>query len=165
MGNKITKEQIDEIVKNSTFHIQKVFDKCTVVSMRLPNGFILVESSACVDPKNFDYNLGQQICKEKLIGRIGELEGYRLQSELHSNAEETQFLNCKIVVTNIYGRVREGILTVGRVYKIDEGHFKGNDNVMYPIAYPLRSVNHLKEYFSHTGDFSNADIDFTVIVE
>lgn len=79
--------------------------------------------------------------------------------------KKTLFLNCKIVVTKIVGFVRGGILTVGRVYQIDNGHFKGDDNVTYPIAYPLRSVNHLKEYFSHTGDFSNADIDFTVIVE
>lgn len=85
--NTVTKKQIDEIVKNSTFDARTFFDKCTVVAMRLPNGFVLVESSACVDPKNYDFNMGVSTCKERLIARVWELEGYKLQDRLYRESQ------------------------------------------------------------------------------
>ena len=48
----------------------------------LPNGFIIVESSSCVDPANYNQSLGEQICMDKIVGKIWYLEGYKLQSEL-----------------------------------------------------------------------------------
>ncbi|MBQ3410703.1 MAG: hypothetical protein IJH30_02980, partial [Bacillus sp. (in: Bacteria)] len=45
-------------------------------------GFILTESSACVDPTNYDVKIGIQCCKERIVNKIWELEGYRLQCEL-----------------------------------------------------------------------------------
>lgn len=48
----------------------------------LPNGFVIVESSSCIDPTNFDMSVGEQICMEKLENKIWELEGYGLQSKL-----------------------------------------------------------------------------------
>lgn len=85
--NTVTKKQIDEIVKNSTFDARTFFDKCTVVAMRLPNGFVLVESSACVDPENYDLNMGISACKERLIARVWELEGYKLQDRLYRESQ------------------------------------------------------------------------------
>ena len=85
--NTVTKKQIDEIVKNSVFDAHTFFDKCTVVVMRLPNGFVLVESSACVDPKNYDFNMGVSACKERLIARVWELEGYKLQDRLYRESQ------------------------------------------------------------------------------
>lgn len=85
--NTITKAMIDEIVAKSTFEACTVFNKCTVVAMKLPNGFVLVESSACVDPENYDEEMGKRICTEKLINKVWELEGYRLQTELAKKAE------------------------------------------------------------------------------
>ena len=80
--NTVTKEMIDKIVANSETETYTVFDKCTVVAMKLPNGFVLVESSACVDPDNYDVKLGESICKEKLVNKVWELEGYCLQNKL-----------------------------------------------------------------------------------
>ena len=54
--------------------------------MQLPNGFVLTESSACVDPANYDEKLGYEICIKKLTERVWELEGYLLQNELHKKS-------------------------------------------------------------------------------
>ena len=81
--NTITKEHIDLIVSQTKFDVTTVFDKCTVVTAKLPNGFVITESSACVDPSNYDKELGFEICKEKIINKIWELEGYLLQDKLY----------------------------------------------------------------------------------
>ena len=80
--NTITKEQIDAIVEASEFYVSTVGEKTTVVCAILPNGFEITESSACVDPANYDLGTGVKICKERIINRVWQLEGYRLQNEL-----------------------------------------------------------------------------------
>jgi hypothetical protein len=46
---KVTPEQVETIIAQSEMKVFKIFDKCTVVICKLPNGFIITESSACVD--------------------------------------------------------------------------------------------------------------------
>lgn len=79
----VTMEQIEEIIINSNITVETVFDKCTVVTCKLPNGFVIVESSACVSPENYDEKTGAEICMDKIISKVWELEGYRLQEELY----------------------------------------------------------------------------------
>jgi hypothetical protein len=81
----VTKEQIDTILENSKVEIQTVLDKCTLVVCQLPNGFIIVESSACVDPANYDLDLGVEICMKRIANKVWELEGYKLQSSVGGN--------------------------------------------------------------------------------
>lgn len=81
--NSLTKEYVDKIVHSSKFTYSTQFGKETVVTMQLPNGFVLTESSACVDPANYDEKLGYEICIRKLTERVWELEGYLLQNELY----------------------------------------------------------------------------------
>lgn len=78
----ITQEYIDEIIENSTFDVKTVFDKCTIVTCKLPNGFVIVESSACVSPENYNKEIGIDICMKKIKDKVWELEGYRLQQYL-----------------------------------------------------------------------------------
>lgn len=80
--NKITQEDINKIVEKTKFTIEEFHGKLTVVIAKLPNGFILTEFSGCVDPSNYDVNIGFDICKRKIINKIWHLEGYRLQCEL-----------------------------------------------------------------------------------
>ena len=58
-------------------------DRTTVVRCVLRNGFEIVESSACVDPRNYSEELGQKICMEKIKDRIWELLGFLLQTAWH----------------------------------------------------------------------------------
>ena len=85
----ITEEDIDNIIENSEIETITMFDKCTVVSCKLPNGFVITESSACVSPENYNEDMGIEICLDRIKDKLWELEGYRLQCELyHEDAEE-----------------------------------------------------------------------------
>lgn len=88
MDNKITQEHIDDIMSKTKCNVMTMFDKCTVVAAQLPNGFIIVESSACVDKDNYDEDLGTQICIKRIVDKVWELEGYRLQCEVSKKEEE-----------------------------------------------------------------------------
>lgn len=79
MKNKITQDDINSILEKTHWTVEEFYGKCTVVVAKLPNGFILTESSACVDPANYDVGIGFEICKERITNKIWELEGYRLQ--------------------------------------------------------------------------------------
>lgn len=78
---KVTPEQIAEIIKNSEIQDIKVGTKTTLVICALPNDFVIVESSSCVDPENYDHEIGKKICMKKIEDKIWELEGYVLQSK------------------------------------------------------------------------------------
>lgn len=90
----VTIEQIDEIIENSEIIIQTDFDKCTIVACRLPNGFVIVESSACVCPENYDEQVGVDICLNKIKDKLWELEGYRLQEEIYRKSMTNCSENC-----------------------------------------------------------------------
>ncbi len=79
MKNTITQEYIERLFLESEKDVQTIFDKCTVMVCKLKNGFIIVESSACVDPSNYDFNMGIEICEERIKNKLWELEGYKLQ--------------------------------------------------------------------------------------
>lgn len=81
----IKKEDIDSILSQTLISVEKYGDKTTILKATLPNGFVVIESSSCVDPKNFNMSIGEQICMKKLEDKIWELEGYKLQNELSLN--------------------------------------------------------------------------------
>lgn len=51
---KVTQAEIDLLLNSADVQVRTEFGKCTVVTVRLRNGFILTESSACVDPANYE---------------------------------------------------------------------------------------------------------------
>lgn len=80
--NTVTAEMVNEILDSSDYYVGTVFGKCTVVACKLPNGFVIVEDSACVDPANYDKEMGIDICMGKIKEKVWELEGYALQNDL-----------------------------------------------------------------------------------
>lgn len=79
MSNTITQERIDYLIDTATIEVKTVFDKCTVVALKTVDGFVIVESSACVDAVNYNEEIGKQICMERIKNKLWELEGYKLQ--------------------------------------------------------------------------------------
>ncbi|HEF5065786.1 Gp49 family protein [Bacillus paramobilis] len=79
----VTAAQVQDIIANSEVITDVLFNKCTRVTVKLPNGFIITESSACVDPANFDNELGKAICMKRIENKVWELEGYVLQKKVH----------------------------------------------------------------------------------
>lgn len=86
----VTEEYIDEILDNSKIVYSTVFDKCTVVSCQLPNGFVITEYSACVSPENYDEEMSKEICLNKIKDKVWELEAYLLQQMIY----EDEIENC-----------------------------------------------------------------------
>ncbi|WP_342045926.1 Gp49 family protein [Bacillus sp. OTU530] len=80
--NTVTQAQVTAILEVSIIDVKTIFDKCTVVTAQLPSGFIIVESSACIEPVNYNEKLGAEICMKRIENKIWELEGYKLQCEL-----------------------------------------------------------------------------------
>jgi hypothetical protein len=83
MKNTITQEDIDTLLQEAEVGVATVFDKVTVVSVKLKNGFVVTESSGCVDPENYNPELGFDICMEHIANKLWELEGYALQKKLY----------------------------------------------------------------------------------
>jgi hypothetical protein len=88
MRNSIRPEDIDAIMAVTDFHVYTYKSKTTVVIATLPNGFTITESSSCVDPANYDVEIGTDICKERIQNKLWELEGYVLQREVYARRFE-----------------------------------------------------------------------------
>lgn len=81
-GVRVMPRQIDDLIRAAEWEFYSAFDKCTIAVCKLPNGFVLVESSACISPDNYDFELGKSICRDRITNKLWELEGYKLQTEV-----------------------------------------------------------------------------------
>lgn len=79
--NTVTQELVNHQVAREEFFTHE--NKTTIGIFTLINGFVIVEASSCVDPKNYDEAIGKEICRERANNKIWELEGYKLQSKVH----------------------------------------------------------------------------------
>ena len=82
MKNTVTQEMIETIISNASVTVETKFDKLTIVTVVLSNGFMLVESTGCVDKANYSEEIGKDICMAKIKDMLWKLEGYKLQCEL-----------------------------------------------------------------------------------
>lgn len=74
--NRVFPEQIDAILDAAEITTEDRFDSVTVVHAKLPYGFIITETSACIDPANYDQSIGAEICMKRVRDKVWELEGY-----------------------------------------------------------------------------------------
>jgi hypothetical protein len=77
-NNTISQEDVDKFI--ACYKDYKLGDKTTVVQATLVNGFTIVESSSCVDPANFNQEIGIDICLNKIKDKIWFLLGFLLQT-------------------------------------------------------------------------------------
>ena len=83
----VTKQQIDELLAKSEIKVETVYDKVTIVNCKLPNGFVITESSGAVDSANYDKKIGTEICMKRIENNLWELEGYALTKKLYERNE------------------------------------------------------------------------------
>lgn len=62
-----------------TVDVQKMGEKTTVAKGTLINGFEMIEGSSCVDPKNYNEELGTKICVGRMRNEVWKLLGFVLQ--------------------------------------------------------------------------------------
>lgn len=84
--NRVTQGEIDALM-DGDMQVWEPFSNLTVVAMRLTNGFTVVESSGCIDPENYDRDLGVKYAMERIENRVWQLEGYRKLNELTEKGE------------------------------------------------------------------------------
>lgn len=87
MKNTITQAHIEKLLRESKVETKTMGQKTTFVMVTLPNGFILSETSSCVDPANYDETIGERAALGRITTRLWELEGYRLQHKLYEEGE------------------------------------------------------------------------------
>ena len=64
----------------------------TICIIILENGFKVEGASACVDPANYNEDIGRECAFENAFNKIWELEGYMLRQTLHEKAESQAML-------------------------------------------------------------------------
>ena len=79
---KVHGGQIQAMLKEAETQETIYFGKCLVVVYKLKNGFCLVGVGGCVDPENFDLEVGRQVAEGQVIDQLFKLEGYLLQNQL-----------------------------------------------------------------------------------
>ena len=74
---KLTQESIESVIASEEY--TKMGNKSVVCLLTLKNGFELFGYGSCVDPSNFDMEIGKKIAREDAVNQIWKLEGYHLQ--------------------------------------------------------------------------------------
>lgn len=78
---KLTKDDVLGAIKKEDYTVLND-GRTTICQLTLQNGFTVIGDSACVDPKNYDKELGQSIAKDNAVEKVWELEGYLLRQRL-----------------------------------------------------------------------------------
>lgn len=81
-NNRVTQEEIDALLDASETQEHIFWDKELIVSYKLPSGFTIAGRAACIDPANFDLEIGRKVARENAEHQLWQLEGYRKQLEL-----------------------------------------------------------------------------------
>ena len=79
---RINAGEIQKMLKEAETQETIYFGKCLVVVYKLKNGFCLVGVGACVDPGDFNLEVGRQVAEGQVIDELFKLEGYLLQQTL-----------------------------------------------------------------------------------
>ena len=80
-GVSIGQQMVDDFIDK--VESMTMGEKTTVTQITLKNGFIITESSSCVDPKNYSMEIGESINLEHAKNKIWELLGFLLQTAYH----------------------------------------------------------------------------------
>lgn len=90
---KVTLEEVKENMQDVIVRTLDDFGKpCTYVTVRMKNGFTLRESTTCVDPANYNEEIGKQICLKKIEDKVWFLLGYALQEKQYQKSlQEKQY--------------------------------------------------------------------------
>lgn len=81
--NRISQEDVDSWIKQlkvEELEAPGTGAKITVVTATLANGFSITESATCVDPENYDVDLGVLSCMERIESKVWFLLGFLLAS-------------------------------------------------------------------------------------
>lgn len=73
-------------VKKTTFTVLPD-TTTTICQLHMENGYVILGTSACVDPAKFNKGLGEQFAYEDAINKAWPLEGYLLAEEIFQRGQ------------------------------------------------------------------------------
>lgn len=82
----VTENMVEEYIQN--VQDMKVGEKTTIVCLTLVNGFEVIGHSSCVDPENYDHEIGVEIALKMAVNKTWELLGFALQNEIAEKESE-----------------------------------------------------------------------------
>ena len=79
---KVTQKDVDENMKDVLVRTVEEFGKpSTYDTVKMKNGFILRDSTTCIEPANYSEEIGKEICLKRIEDKIWFLLGYALQDK------------------------------------------------------------------------------------
>ena len=89
---KVTLEGIKAKIKGETYLV--LHDgRSTLCILDLENGYSVKGMSACVDPAEFDLNIGRKIAFDDAFKQIWALEGYLLAEKMYQDTEDQKVID------------------------------------------------------------------------
>jgi hypothetical protein len=79
---KVTLEHILGRVKKTTYTLLPD-TTTTVCQLHMENGYVIMGTSACVDPTKYNQALGEKYAHEDAVNKAWPLEGYLLSEEIY----------------------------------------------------------------------------------
>lgn len=76
--NTVTPEMVHNFIVSC--ESMQLDEKTTHVKATLANGFVIHETSSCVDPARFDMKIGEGICRNRIENQVWKLLGFLLQT-------------------------------------------------------------------------------------
>lgn len=93
---KVTDAYLQNILDKSEIAFTDIYGRCLIAVCKLPNQYIIVESSTVKDEKDFDIQIATNNCIEKLKRKISELENYlQIDRETYGYDLENEFIDVK----------------------------------------------------------------------
>ena len=75
---KLTPEDIESVIQSEQYYVFPG-TTLTICCLTIRGGYNVTGESACVDPANFNKELGEKYAREQAVEKIWPLEGYLLK--------------------------------------------------------------------------------------
>lgn len=76
---KLTEEHLKGLIADASYH-RLDGTTVTICALTLRSGFVVTGESACLDPANFDAEIGEQIAYANAFEKLWQLEGYHVKA-------------------------------------------------------------------------------------
>jgi len=73
----VTESRVESAIDSAFIETEKMGRKTLVMCARLPNGFEVVTRASCVDPDDYDEEIAEEICRERLKEKVFEVLGFQ----------------------------------------------------------------------------------------
>lgn len=137
LPNKVTLEDIDHILAQSKVEFNVLGGKLTHCMITLPSGFIVTGESSCVDPAEYNKELGEKLAQANAVKTLWMLEGYELSNKrMEEKARENRLTDMCFRHTELSTMVRtvDSELNAGKPDDLSPAQWAELEHHMYQLS-------------------------------